>query len=348
MRIVIATVQVTFVQGGAELLAEGLRDALARAGHAVEIAAVPFKWYPAETILDHMLACRLLDLTESCGTKIDKVIALKFPAYLIEHPNKTFWLLHQHRTAYELWDGPHDDLRRQGIGMQVRNAIHQADRQAFARAKSIYTISANVSERLKETCQMDSTPLYHPPARSDEFFCAEAEDYLFFPSRLSAIKRQALVIEALAETAQPVKVIFAGGADHAPYAQELRDLAVKHGIADRVKWLGVTSHDELRKLYAAASGVIFVPFDEDYGYVTLEAMLSAKPVITCTDSGGPLEFVLNNETGLVVEPGPSALAAAMDKLWRDRAFARQLGRTGRERYRSLEIGWDKVISSLLI
>ena len=40
-----------------------------------------------------------------------------------------------------------------------------------------------------------------------------------------------------------------------------------------------------------ALGVIFPPLDEDYGYVTLEAMLAAKPVITCTDSGGPLEFV---------------------------------------------------------
>jgi len=239
-------------------------------------------------------------------------------------------------------------LRRQGIGRQVRNAIHQADRQAFARAKSIYTISANVSQRLKETCQIDSTPLYHPPARADEFFCAEAKDYLFFPSRLSAIKRQALVIEALAETAQPVKVIFAGGADHAPYAQELRDLSVKHGVADRVKWHGVTSHDDLRKLYAAATGVIFVPFDEDYGYVTLEAMISSKPVITCTDSGGPLEFVLENQTGLLSAPNATALAKAMDNLWRERAFARQLGRTGRERYRSLEIGWDKVISNLLI
>ncbi|HZT81915.1 MAG TPA: hypothetical protein VFA26_16940, partial [Gemmataceae bacterium] len=86
MRIVIATVQVPFVRGGAEILADGLRDALRAAGHQAEIVAVPFKWYPPERILDHMLACRLLDLTETCGAGIDRVIGLKFPAYFVNHP----------------------------------------------------------------------------------------------------------------------------------------------------------------------------------------------------------------------------------------------------------------------
>ena len=343
----IATVQVPFIRGGAEILAEGLRGALLGAGHDVALAAVPFKWYPAEKVLDHMLACRLLDLTESCGAEIDMLIGLKFPAYLIEHPAKRLWLLHQHRTAYDLWDTAHGDLLHEGIGNQLRAAIQAADRHAISQVKAPFTISRNISRRLKEFCALDSTPLYHPPAREKEFFCAESEDYLLFPSRLSAIKRQALVVEALAQTAQPVNVIFAGGADHVPYARELTDLTHQHGVSGRVKWLGMIGHEELLKLYASALGVVFVPLDEDYGYVTLEAMLSAKPVITCSDSGGPLEFVLDNVTGLVAEPSPSALAAAMDRLWRDRAFARELGRAGHERYRGLEIGWDNVVASLL-
>ena len=67
MRIVIATVQVPFVRGGAEVLAEGLREVLQAQGHEAEIVTIPFKWYPPERILDHMLICRLLDLTESSG-----------------------------------------------------------------------------------------------------------------------------------------------------------------------------------------------------------------------------------------------------------------------------------------
>ncbi len=347
MRIIIATVKVPFVQGGAELLTEGLRETLTRLGHAVDVAVVPFKWYPAERIFDHMLACRLLDLTESCGAKIDKLIALKFPAYLIEHPDKTFWLVHQHRTAYELWDGPHDDLHEQGIGAQVRNAIQRADRLTFSQTKAIFTISKNVSRRLKENCEVDSTPLYHPPAHADKFFCADAEDYLFFPSRLSIIKRQALVLEALSETRQPVRVVFGGAPEQPSYLRELQDLAVKHKVADRVCWLGPTSHEDLRKAYARAIGVIYVPFDEDYGYVTLEAMLSSKPVISCSDSGGALEFISDGETGLVANCSPAALAVAMDKLWKDRSLAKQYGENGLQRYRSMGISWDKVAASLL-
>src|SRR5439155_5723513 len=92
MRILIATTQVPFVRGGAEVLAESLRDALLAAGHQAEIAAIPFKWYPPERILDAMLACRLLDLTESSGAAIDALIGIKFPAYLIPHPAKSLWL----------------------------------------------------------------------------------------------------------------------------------------------------------------------------------------------------------------------------------------------------------------
>jgi hypothetical protein len=112
MRILITTTQVPFIRGGAEVHAEGLRDALRRFGHEAEILAIPFKWYPPEKILDHMLACQLLDVTEVAGTPVDRVIGLKFPAYLIPHPNKVLWILHQHRTAYELWDHP---VERSGL-----------------------------------------------------------------------------------------------------------------------------------------------------------------------------------------------------------------------------------------
>jgi glycosyltransferase involved in cell wall biosynthesis len=94
-------------------------------------------------------------------------------------------------------------------------------------------------------------------------------------------------------------------------------------------------------------GVIYPPFDEDYGYVTLEALLASKPVITCTDAGGPLEFVRHQETGLIVEPTPKALAEAMDRLWEDRAWSKSLGQSARDYYASLNITWSKVVEKLL-
>jgi glycosyltransferase involved in cell wall biosynthesis len=347
MRILIATVQVPFVRGGAEILAEGLSQAMHAQGHDVEIVAVPFKWYPPERVLEQMLVCRLLDVTESCGAPIDLVIGLKFPAYLLPHPKKVLWLLHQFRTAYDLWDNAFGDLHRFPNGPQVREAVRMADQQFIPEAKAVFTISKNVSKRLWRYCGINSMPLYHPPAYHEQFYTAAAEDYFFFPSRLTTLKRQALVLEAMAQTHHLVRVRFGGTAEDPLYAQELARLALRLRVHDRVDWVGYMAEEEKRALYAHALGVIFPPVDEDYGYVTLEAMLASKPVITCTDSGGPLEFVCDGETGLITEPTPQGLATAMDRLWGDRAQAKALGESGRAYYSSQKISWATVVQRLL-
>jgi glycosyltransferase involved in cell wall biosynthesis len=347
MRVVIATVQVPFIYGGAEILAAQLQAALQAEGHEAEIVAIPFKWYPPERILDHMLACRLLDITASTGTSVDRVIGLKFPAYLIPHPNKVLWLIHQHRTAYDLWDHPVGDLIRFPNGRQIRDAIREADVRLLPEAKRIFTIAGNVSRRLQTYCGIGSTPLYHPPQDAERFYCTTAGEYLFFPSRLAPLKRQSLVLDALARTRQPVRVRFAGAAEHPAYAEELQELARRLGVQRRVEWLGPVSEETKRALYARALGVIFPPLDEDYGYVTLEAMLAAKPVITCADSGGPLEFVHHGETGLIVDSVPETLAAALDKLWAGRSRAKAIGEAARAHYDNLRISWTTVVQGLL-
>lgn len=346
MRILIATTQVPFVRGGAEIHAEGLRNALCQAGHAAEIVAIPFKWYPPERIPEHILACRLLDLSESCGMRVDRVIGLRFPAYCIPHPNKLLWILHQYRAAYDLWDSPLGDLIHFPNGQQIREVIHHADRRYIAEAQAIYANSGNVSQRLKHYCGIDSTPLYHPPQHAECFYSAEAHNPLFFPSRINRTKRQDLVIEALAHTQEAVRVQFAGMADDAGYERELRETARRLGVGERIEWLGEISEEEKRDRYAHALGVLYPPLDEDYGYVTLEAMLSARPVITCTDSGGPLEFIRDGENGRVAAPTPQALAQAMDELWQDRALAWRWGGAGREDYAARRISWQTVVSTL--
>ena len=318
MRILIATVQVPFIRGGAEVHAEGLRDALCAAGHEAEILAIPFKWYPPEKILDHMLACRLLDVSEVAGTRVDRLIGLRFPAYLIPHPNKVLWILHQHRTAYELWDHPLSDLVYYPNGSQVRDAIEQADRNLIPEARAVFANSRNVQERLKRFCDIDSTPLYHPPPNAEKFYSSSAEDYLFFPSRLCIPKRQELVLKALALTRNPVHVCFAGISDHPDYTDKLQSLARKLKVSKRVEWLGGITEDEKLSRNARALAIVYPPIDEDYGYVTLEAMLASKPVITCRDSGGPLEFVVDRETGLIADATPEALSAALDFVWENR------------------------------
>jgi len=346
MKILIATTHVPFIRGGAEAHAAELRKALLNAGHEAEIIAIPFKWYPPEKILDHMLACRLFDLTEAAGTSIDLLIGLKFPAYLIPHPNKVLWILHQHRTAYDLWDHPLNDLSTYPNGVQIRNAIRHADRHFVPQAKAVYANSQNVAKRLKSFCEIDSTPLYHPPPHAQQFYCAPATDYFLFPSRIEPVKRQSLMLEAMTLTKHPVRVRFTGPPGNVAYLEQLTALARTLKVQLRVEWLGEVSEEDKLNLYAHALGIIYPPVDEDYGYVTLEAMLASKPVITCTDSGGTLEFVSPGETGLVAEPTSASLARALDQLWSQREQAKLLGEAGRTRYEQMNITWANVVRTL--
>jgi glycosyltransferase involved in cell wall biosynthesis len=347
MRVAIATVQVPFVRGGAELLAESLCAELLVAGHEAEIVTLPFKWYPARRIGEQMLACRLMDLTESRAGPIDRMIALKFPAYMIAHPNKVVWLLHQHRGAYDLWGTPYSDLTAAPGGGCVRTSIRNADLTILPEARAIYTLSANVSRRLSEHCGIASVPLRHPPPGALSIRAGEYGNYMLFPSRINSVKRQALAIDALSHTRHPVHIAFLGMADTPDYGRQLQRKATESGVGTRVTWLGGVTEEKKLALYSDCRAVIFPPLDEDYGYVTLEAMLAKKAVITCTDSGGPLEFVQDGLTGLVCLPTPEALAAALDRLWDDPALAARLGRGGLERYVEMRIGWESVIQCLL-
>jgi glycosyltransferase involved in cell wall biosynthesis len=117
------------------------------------------------------------------------------------------------------------------------------------------------------------------------------------------------------------------------------------GVSDRIDFLGSVGEAGLIDLYKRALAVIYSPFDEDYGYVTLEAFLSHKPVITTTDAGGPLEFVEHETNGFVCEPRDEALAAAVNQLAGDRRLAARLGDAGYDRART--VTWDGVIEKLV-
>lgn len=347
MRVLIVNVQVPFIRGGAEILAEGLRDAIVEAGHHAEIVAIPFNAYTPETVPEQILACRLLDLTSFAATPVDRVIGLKFPAYLVRHTNKVAWILHQHRSAYDLWEEPWGDLIQTTGGDALRDLIRHADRELLPEARSVYTISREVTRRLQEGCGIASTPLYPPVSGGERFECGDQEDYFFFPSRLSTSKRQLLVLQALARTRQAVRICFIGRPDNEAELRAFRAEIEMLGVADRAQWMGEVSADEKLRLYAHAVGVIFPPLAEDYGYVTAEAMLASKPVISCTDAGAPLELIADGETGLVVPPTPEALAEAMDALWSDRRRALMMGRRGREVYGAKGITWPRVVETLL-
>ena len=346
MRIGVVTTQAPFITGGAERHAANLVAALRGRGHEATEITLPFKWFPARRIVDHVLAAKLTDLSD-LGYPVDRVIGLKFPAWLVNHPDKVFWVLHQHRQAYDLWDSGLSELLRDPDGLAVREMIHAEDRAAFtAPGARVWANSANVAGRMKRHLGVEAAPLYHPPPNAGRLRAGGYGDYLFAPSRLGPNKRQALMIEALAHAGPGVRLVIAGPPDDPAYPDRLRALAREHAVADRVELAGAVTDAEMIRLYAGARAVVFVPVDEDYGYITLEAMLSARPVITATDSGGPLEFIRDGREGLVTPPEPAALGAAFERVFADRAAAERMGEAALAAYRARGISWDGVVATL--
>lgn len=340
MRVAIATVQVPYLAGGAEALAEGLRVAIAARGHPVEIVTLPFRFFPPAEVEREMDMWEGEDFTRLNLYEPDRVICLKFPAYALRHPSKALWLCHQHRSSYELFD----ESRATQDERQLKEKVAAFDKLHLPEVAPRCTISRRVSERLKRFTGLASEAVYHPPPAADLLYSANAQPYVFFPSRIEHAKRQELVLRAMAHVRARGYAVFAGeGGQLGP----LRDLAESLGLGERIRFVGRVTREEMLALYANASAVCFTPLDEDYGYVTLEAMLSSKPVITCSDSGGPLEFVEEGETGHVVSPEPEAIAAAIDGLLAQPAKAARMGRAGRARYAKLVSDWDAVVERLL-
>ena len=347
MNIAVLNTQIPFCVGGAEVLADDLVSALKHRGHEVTLVTVPFKWYPQQSLIDSIVACKLLDIKDYNGVRIEKVIALKFPVWLIEHSNKALWILHQHRTAYDLWETQYSDLKSMPDGYLIRDLIYREDTKAISPCEKVYTISQNVSDRLYRYNKIDSGVLYPPPRSMNKFYCDNYDNYFFFPSRITPLKRQALVIESLAFTSSGLRVVFAGQADDVNYLSGLKERAVELGVAEKITWLGHVSEQEKFDLYARSLMVLFPSHDEDYGYITPEAMLSSKGVITFSDSGGALEFITHDETGCVLLPEAQALGNELDRIWNNRALAKMYGENARSKVFSMDISWDKVIGSLL-
>lgn len=346
MKIIIGTVQVPFVVGGAEFLSKNLQCALREAGHEAEIVTMPFVDTPTERIEEHIVAARLMDQEWSWGGRADLFIGLKFPAYYMPHPNKVLWVLHQHRAAYDLFHTDYSNIKDDAAGRCVRQIIKNADETYLREARRIYTIADNVTRRMERFNHIHAKTLYHPCPDMDDFYTDKYEDYILMPSRINITKRQMLALEALCRSRSDSKIYFVGKAEAAYEKQRMLDFVKNHGLQKRVRFFDYVPQEEKLKLYANARAVLFIPRDEDYGYITLEAMAAGKAVITANDSGGPLEFVQDGTTGIVVEPDPCCIAAAIDAVTENRNLAIRYGEAGKAHLQKMDISWERVVKEL--
>ncbi len=340
MRIAVLRPQVPFARGGAEIFTDTLVEELRARGHDADLVSVPFKWYPGARVLTQAFLWRLLDLEEADGQPIDVVVATKFPSYLVRHPDKRVWLVHQFRQAYDLDRTELGQFGEAPEDRALRRKIQDLDRVALGEATRLFATSRNVADRLESSTGFEAEVLPHPPQEL-AYRCDGYGDFVLSVNRLDRAKRIDLLLEA-AVLDPALEVVIAGDG---PDRERLEALARDSGLDGRARFAGRVDETELAALYGRCLAVFYAPVDEDFGMVPFEAFLSEKPVLTTTDAGGPLEVVTDGMTGLVVSPDAAALAKATVWLRENRDEAATFGLAGKAIADG--VTWDRAIARLL-
>jgi glycosyltransferase involved in cell wall biosynthesis len=377
---IVAPGPVPLAIGGAENLWWGLVEHLNRqTPHHADLIKLPTPERSFWEIVDSYRRWAALDVSG-----YDVVISGKYPAWMVEHPRHVCYLVHPLRGLYDTYppgwprectlDHPEvkplvellrdpaprreqleecfgrldalrgrDDVPAEAYalpGPLILEVVHFLDRIGRGPGAVIRSVamSATVAQRPEYFADPAAVPVAHPPTGLRGLHSGRGR-YLFTVSRLDAPKRIDLVIRAMAHVTRRVPLRIAGTG---PQEEALRALARDD---PRISFDGFLNDVQLAEAYAGALAVAFVPDREDWGYITVEAMLSAKPVITTTDSGGPTELVRAGETGLIAEPDPASLGAAIELLAAQPRLARRMGRAGAAVVAA--INWQTVVDTLL-
>jgi glycosyltransferase involved in cell wall biosynthesis len=161
---------------------------------------------------------------------------------------------------------------------------------------------------------------------------------LAYVGRIDRQKGIDTAVSALAELPAATLAVWGTGDDR--YVAEMKALAARLGVSERVRFQGFAAGDTLRSAYADADAVLFpVRWNEPFGLVPLEAMGMGRPVIT-TSRGGTAEFVQDQVNALVFPADDAhALAACVGRLAGDealRARLREKGQLTAARYSAVE------------
>lgn len=378
---VVAPSPVPFTIGGLEGLATGLGYSINKyTKHQCELIKLPSRELTLWDLIDSYQYFYNFDLSH-----FDLVISLKYPAWMVQHNNHICYMAHKLRGLYDTYAGntnvnhnidnktvkeilnivhEHeysddkliklfgllDDLRivDEGNikdllifpGPFIREIVHFMDNVALSKNKinKFFSISDTVKNRLDYfPVNTNVETIYVPPPITD--FQCNNYDYLFTISRLDSPKRIDLLIDSMRYVPANIKLKIAGTG---PQEKYLKKLAKDDS---RIDFLGFVNDTELIGLYANALAVLYTPYQEDLGLITIEAMMSKKPVITTTDSGGPLEFVNDFETGFVTESKPQSIAEKINYLVDNVNVARQMGERGYEIVK--DITWENTVNRLL-
>ncbi len=378
---IVAPSPVPFTIGGIENMMWGLYDTInTTTTHQAELIKLPSKELDFWELIESYYQFYKLDLSH-----FDLVITAKYPAWMVQHDNCIFYVAHRLRGLYDtygLMDLPSSvesgnpkidrvldhmksnpfpasldpffdmlfELKRTAgkseesffafPGPLIRDIVHYMDDFAFSRPEraKFCAISGTVSARKEYFPKNAEVEVIYLPASKKEYGTGDYK-YVFMISRLDGPKRIDVLVKAMKYVKSDIELYIAGTG---PEKKKLEALAKGD---KRIHFLGFVSDEEAEAYYSNSLVIPYFPYEEDYGLITVEAMMHQKPVITTRDSGGPTEFVKNGETGFIVDLDERQIAEKIDFFAENPDEARRMGINGYDLVK--DITWDNVIAKLL-
>lgn len=372
---------VPFTIGGVENLLWKLCETInQKTSHQAELIKLPSRENSFWDLIENYYNFYKLDLSY-----FDLVITTKYPAWMIRHKNNIYYVCHRLRGLYDTYNFTHlpTDVKRgcrpideilkyienvpypQSLdeffclmfklkseqnnissdyfkfpGPFIRKIIHYMDNYGMSQngVKQFYAISETVKARREYFPDHADVSVIYPPSALENFTCQDYK-YIFMVSRLDGPKRIDMLIKSMKYVKNNVKLLIAGTG---PQEKELKKLAKNDS---RIEFLGFVNDDEIENYYANSLVIPYFPYDEDYGLITIEAMMHKKPVVTTVDAGGPTEFVINNETGFITEFNAKAIGEKIDFFASNPTEAKRMGNNAYNKVKN--ITWESTVNKLL-
>jgi glycogen synthase len=230
-----------------------------------------------------------------------------------------------------------------------RVALEAADRVVAVSAQSRGEILANFNippERVVVIHNGIDLETWKPsPAAGTRQAYGIDGNYILFVGRVSRQKGIVHLLEAMKHVDPGVRLVCCASAADTPEIE--REVAARAKETPRCLWVNsMLREEEYIELYSHCAVFACPSVYEPFGIINLEAMACERPVVASAVGGIP-EVVVPGETGFLVPPAdPGALAEALNRVLRDRALARRMGRAGRRRAED-HFSWTSIAARTL-
>lgn len=223
--------------------------------------------------------------------------------------NKNIWYCHSpNRNLYDLKNQNliHSSLlKRLLVSAYIKIFTYLDQYVVRNHITKIVTNSKIGKDRVQKYYGRTSTFIY-PGIDISRYRFGKIRDFFLAISRLYPAKRMTLIAKAFTRLPQEKLILVGEGPEEKNIREIIKNspnITLKSGITDR----------ELRELYATCKAVIYIPKDEDFGLVPIEAMASGK-ISFVSNEGGCVETIEHHKTGFHIRPTEDDLIKKIKKV----------------------------------